>query len=207
MGLKVKVDFTSEAYWLCSLEYAKRVVGYKDCTTALPEDQLISDAISAASDTIQSGYCHRIFAYENHTEQWSGNGIRHIIHVTNPPINETPVLQFWDDPDHEWGSDTKLVLHDDYEIDHDAGKIIAYAPFTAGILNLRGIYRGGFEFVPASVQEGCAIWVAINFRPARDMSHGVASKAGDGMTESFILEEMPEMVKAKLEQWVRPVIR
>jgi hypothetical protein len=201
VSIKVKVPATKEAYDLTTLEEVKAIIGIPNYDEAGNQDYLINMLIHRTSSAL-CGRCSRLFQPQSYTDYFSSDGYREKLRVKNPPIRSTEGFSVYVDYEHSFGDDTLLVLHTDFEVDMDVGRIFFYTPVTQGLLHIKVVYPGGFDPIPDGLKAACEEWCASLFRLSNDQAHRLDSVNSPGWNLAIRPSTIPDHVLPFLEPYI-----
>lgn len=180
---------------LCTRDSVKTYLGL----TGSAHDDLIDLLIPAASEFMEN-HCGVHFDATSYTRYYDGAGADRIV------LPERPVTDFqgvWDDPDREFGDDTKLDA-DDYVLDSARGILaLRNGTFAEGVRNVKVAYTSGYSTVPTDVAQACRMLVAAWFRRAREGADGLLSRTAAEVAQRFAVEALPDSVRRLLRHYRR----
>ena len=147
MGFRAPVPATQQDFDLCTLEYAKSVIGGFEDEETGDSDDLINEIIHACSKGAANTVCNHQFKYGQYTWYEDGDG-GHTIFLPDWPIDLSKDFKLWigRDIDGTFDDDTYLKTRwEDYVVYSDTGIVKVYGILPIDLQNIKCTYYGGYQ--------------------------------------------------------------
>ncbi len=196
---------TLDTYVLISLEDVNDAFQWT-ATEATTESGLLINLINRTSARMET-YCGRKFKARSYIEYQDGDG-GPMVFTDQYPI--TTVSSLWDDIERLFTNSANDEIDSaDYLIYSDEGSIRLYndeSTFDRGYQNIRITYSGGYDTIPADLEQACLDWVLTLYRKIKDRTHGYMTKSASGASVLIDLKAIPDSVKMVLDSYKKPKV-
>lgn len=205
MGFRAPLPDTEQDFDLCTLAFAKLIIGGFENEETGDEDNRINYLIHACSKSMANTVCNHQFKYAEYTYYEDGDGSTKLF-LPDWPIDLGQDFKLWigRDYDGDFDDDYLMTRWEDYVVDAGTGIVKVYGNLPEGLQNIKCTYTGGYQAgqVPYDLQMGTALWVADIYMLPADRRHGVVNKSREGWNMTVAMNPIPEKALLLVQKYI-----